>query len=162
MAKEIKQEVSLLIYSESELDTNTQDLLGQAKAAAAKARAPYSDFRVGAALLMADGSVVIGNNQENAAYPAGLCAERVAFFAAKANKPDTEIEKVVVVALKMHSNEQNIPAPCGSCRQVMSEYEIEQSKSIEVYLSGGTGEVLKSNSVDNLLPFKFSSDQLKP
>lgn len=160
MAKEIKKEVSLLIYSESELDTQTQKLVNKAREAAKNARAPYSDFQVGAALLLSDGNIVIGNNQENAAYPAGLCAERVAFFSAKANQPDAVILKVAIAALKMKSGENSIPAPCGSCRQVMSEYENEQDPSIELYLTGGEGEVLMSSSVDNLLPFKFSSEQL--
>lgn len=160
MAKEIKKELSLLIFEKDELDQEIQNLLRKAHGAAENARAPYSDFQVGAALLLTDGSIVLGNNQENAAYPAGLCAERVAFFAAKANKPDAVILKVAIVALKMHSSENSIPAPCGSCRQVMSEYENEQTNSIEVYLTGGTGQVLMSKSVDNLLPFKFSSEQL--
>ncbi|MFT6871948.1 MAG: cytidine deaminase [Roseivirga sp.] len=160
MAKEIKREVSLLLYTTSELTIQVKDLISQAKEAAQKARAPYSGFQVGAALLLSDGSIVLGNNQENAAYPAGLCAERVAFFSAKANKPEAIILKVAIVALKMNANEYNIPAPCGSCRQVMSEYESEQPEPIEVYLTGGTGDILMSSSIENLLPFKFSSDQL--
>lgn len=160
MAKEIKREVSLLILHESELEKQTIELVRQARQAAEKARAPYSNFRVGAALLLSDGSVVLGNNQENAAYPAGLCAERVAFFSAKANKPEASILKVAIAAVKMNANENNIPAPCGSCRQVMSEYENEQADAIEVYLTGGSGDVLMSSSIENLLPFKFSSDQL--
>lgn len=160
MAKEIKKELSLFIFEKDELDQETQSLLTNAHQAARNARAPYSDFQVGAAILLTDGTIVLGNNQENAAYPAGLCAERVAFFAAKANKPDAVIRKVAIVALKMHAGEKNIPAPCGSCRQVMSEYENEQTDPIEVYLTGGTGQILMSKSVDNLLPFKFSSEQL--
>ena len=160
MAKEIKKELSLFVFKKEELDQDTQDLLSNAHKAAENARAPYSNFQVGAALLLADGSMVLGNNQENAAYPAGLCAERVAFFSARANKPDAVILKVAIVALKMNASAESIPAPCGSCRQVMSEYEVEQSKVIEVYLTGGTGDVLMSKSIDNLLPFKFSSKQL--
>lgn len=160
MTKELKREVSLLILQESELDEETKNLIDQAKAIAKKAWAPYSGFQVGAALLMSDQSIVLGSNQENASYPAGLCAERVAFFAAKANKPEASILKVAIVALKMDANANNIPAPCGMCRQVMSEYENEQDMPIEVYLTGGTGDILKSDSIDNLLPFKFSSDQL--
>jgi len=161
MAKELKQEVSLLIYQESELDNTTLDLINKAREIGKQARAPYSGFQVGAAILLSDGSIVLGNNQENAAYPAGLCAERVALFAAKANNPKASVSKVAIAALSMNSNELNIPAPCGSCRQVMSEYENDQKESIEVYLTGGTGDILKSNSIDNLLPFKFSSDQLR-
>ncbi|MBO3697844.1 cytidine deaminase [Roseivirga sp. E12] len=160
MAKELKREVSLLIYKESELDTTTLDLINRARSAAQNARAPYSDFQVGAALMLSDGSIVLGNNQENAAYPAGLCAERVAFFAAKANKPEASVLKVAIAAVRMDANENNIPAPCGSCRQVMSEYENDQASPIEVYLTGGSGDIMKSNSIENLLPFKFSSDQL--
>ncbi len=161
MAKELKQEVSLLIFQQSELTPQVNDLIKEARAAAKNARAPYSDFQVGAALLLSDGSIVLGNNQENAAYPSGLCAERVAFFSAKANNPAASILKVAIAALKMDANTDNIPAPCGSCRQVMSEYENDQAESIEVYLTGGSGDILMSRSIDNLLPFKFSADQLR-
>ncbi len=160
MAKELKQEVSLLIFEQSELTPQVTHLIKAARGAALKARAPYSDFQVGAALLLSDGSIVLGNNQENAAYPAGLCAERVAFFSAKANNPEANIMKVAIAALKMDANADNIPAPCGSCRQVMSEYENDQAESIEVYLTGGSGDILMSRSIDNLLPFKFSANQL--
>ncbi len=160
MAQEIKKEVSLQIFKESELTPEIKQLLEKARYAAKNARAPYSDFQVGAALLLSDGSIVLGNNQENAAYPAGLCAERVAFFAAKANNPTASILKAVVVALKMKSSPNSIPAPCGNCRQVMSEYEHAQPENIELYLAGGEGDILMSKSIGNLLPFEFSSDQL--
>ncbi|MFY0594313.1 cytidine deaminase [Roseivirga sp.] len=160
MPKEIKKELSLYVYQKNELSTEVQSLLQNAHAAAENARAPYSEFKVGAALMLEDGTVVLGNNQENAAYPSGLCAERVAFFSAKANNPKARVLKVAIVALKMDADENNIPAPCGSCRQVMSEYEVEQESDIAVYLTGGKGKVLMSKSIDNLLPFKFSVEQL--
>ncbi|OEK04082.1 cytidine deaminase [Roseivirga misakiensis] len=160
MPKEIKKELSLRVFHKDELDEEVRLLVDKARHTANNARAPYSNFKVGAAVLLEDGKVVLGNNQENAAYPAGLCAERVAFFAASANHPKSKILKVAIVALQMDANENNIPAPCGSCRQVMSEYEVEQNTPIEVYLTGGKGDILMSESIDNLLPFKFSVEQL--
>ena len=136
-------------------------LIKSAQEAALKAYAPYSNFLVGASLLLADGQVVTGNNQENACYPAGLCAERVAFFAAKSQNPDTDILKVVVVAKRREEDFYRAAAPCGSCRQVMSEYENNQSQPITLYMVDMEGKVYESPSIENLLPFKFSADSLK-
>ncbi len=161
MGEIISKETQLIVHhSESDLDLNTQKLIKRAKEAASNAYAKYSDFLVGAALLLDDGTVVIGNNQENACYPAGLCAERVAFFAAKSQYPNALIEKVAVVARRRQDEHFNGAAPCGSCRQVMAEYEENQGKAIELYLLTAEGKVYQSESIENLLPFKFSESVL--
>ena len=162
MPESIKRESTLTVYNSlSELPEEVQHLIEQAQEAAMRAYAPYSDFLVGAALLMDDGKIVTGNNQENACYPAGLCAERVAFFAAKSQYPDTNILKVAVVAKRREEHFFRAAAPCGSCRQVMSEYENNQSQPIVLYMMDMEGKVFESPSIENLLPFKFSADSLK-
>ena len=153
----------LRVYdSAGELDPAVQILIDKAKEASANAYAPYSEFQVGAALLLADGEIVTGNNQENASYPAGICAERVAFFAAKSRKPDTDVKMVVIVAKPRLAKEFRFTPPCGICRQVMSEYEKKNtSGKIRLYLIDVEGKVYESESIANLLPFQFSDDDLK-
>lgn len=160
MAEKITKEVVLEVFQEDELDATVQELIEHAKAAALRAYSPYSNFQVGAALLLKNGKIISGNNQENACYPAGLCAERVAFFAAKSQYPEEEISKIVIVAKRAKDDYFKVATPCGSCRQVMSEYENNQDTSIEIFLYGEEEKVYKSASVENLLPFKFSDEQL--
>lgn len=130
-------------------------LLEQAVAAAEGAYAPYSHFHVGAALRLADGSVVVGSNQENAAYPSGLCAERTALFAASAQRPDMrDYDSLAIVGI----NGEGVlseASPCGACRQVMSEYEQHQRHPMRVICYVGEGCVRVFNSVADLLPFGF-------
>lgn len=161
MARKITTEITLTHFEPTELSSVLIRLIDLAKEAAINAYAPYSNFQVGAALLLDTGQIVIGNNQENACYPAGLCAERVAFFAAKSQFPNNEILKVVIVA-KLKSEENfKMATPCGSCRQVMSEYENNQKAKIKVYLLDSDGSVYLADSVDTFLPFKFSNKDLK-
>src|SRR5690606_6679104 len=122
--------------------------------------APYSKFRVGAAVLLDNGEVVLGSNQENAAYPSGLCAERVAIFHAGAVYPDATILQIAISAASdVHTTTSPIP-PCGSCRQSIAEYEFRQSRPIELYFMGETGAIYKSDSLKNLLPFSFDKNFL--
>ena len=124
-----------------------------------KAYAPYSKFKVGAALQLDNGEIFTGNNQENAAYPSGLCAERVAVFAAKSQFPEAKILDLVIV-----TNAQKIDhpiSPCGSCRQVLLEYEHLQQQPFRVYLQSVNGSLIAVESVKDLLPFNFNSDMLK-
>lgn len=160
MAKKIIKEVSLIQYEANELDQATLELIEAAKKSALKAYAPYSNFQVGAALLLSNGKIILGNNQENACYPAGLCAERVAFFSAKSQFPDCQIIKVAIVAKPKNQEQFKMAMPCGSCRQVMSEYENNQEEGIKVYMSSADGRVYESDSIDNFLPFKFSNKDL--
>lgn len=159
--KEITITTSFLEYENlNELDASSQKMMQLAVQARKKAYAPYSKFTVGCAILLDNGMVVEGSNQENAAYPSGLCAERVAIFYAGANYPDAKILKLFISASPVDRDlEQPIP-PCGSCRQSIAEYEIKQDQDIEIYFMGGKGKIYKSNSLKNILPFMFDKKYL--
>ncbi|MCK8141578.1 cytidine deaminase [Flavobacterium sp. I-SCBP12n] len=138
-----------------ELPNEIQDLMAQAIEVRKNAYAPYSNFRVGVAILLDNGKTVLGSNQENAAYPSGLCAERVAIFYAGAVYPDAKILKMAITAAS-DTNQTKAPIPpCGSCRQSIAEYEIRQKTPIEIYFMGEIGSIYKSESLKNLLPFMF-------
>ncbi|OXG09614.1 cytidine deaminase [Flavobacterium araucananum] len=154
--KEISITSSFIVYDTlQELSQDIQDLMNQAVEVRKKAYAPYSQFRVGAALLLDNGKIVLGSNQENAAYPSGLCAERVAIFHAGSIYPEAKILKIAITAAS-DTNQTTAPIPpCGSCRQSIAEYEIKQETPIEIFFMGEIGEVYKSASLKNLLPFMF-------
>ncbi len=138
-----------------DLPTDIQELMSQAVAVRKNAYAPYSKFRVGVAILLDNGKIVLGSNQENAAYPSGLCAERVAIFHAGAIYPAAKILKMAITAAS-DTNQTTTPIPpCGSCRQSIAEYEIKQGTPIEIYFMGEIGIIYKSDSIKNLLPFMF-------
>ena len=146
--------------SVEELPKDVQDLMQKAVDIRKNAYAPYSKFRVGAALLLDNGKVMLGSNQENAAYPSGLCAERVAVFHSGAIYPDAKIIKMAISAAS-DTNQTTTPIPpCGSCRQSISEYEFKQNTPIEIYFMGEIGEVFKSDSIKNLLPLSFDKNFL--
>ncbi|WP_130734093.1 cytidine deaminase [Flavobacterium sp. J27] len=143
-----------------ELDVKDKTIMLQAIEARKKAYAPYSKFQVGTAILLDNGEIILGSNQENAAYPSGLCAERVAIFYAGANYPDAKVLKLFISASpKDRELEDPIP-PCGSCRQSIAEYEMKQDSGIEIYFMGSKGKVYHSNSLQNLLPFLFEKKHL--
>ncbi|HHH53002.1 MAG TPA: cytidine deaminase [Bacteroidetes bacterium] len=131
------------------------------------AYAPYSNFHVGAALLLEDGTVVGGSNQENASYGLSMCAERVALFSAGANYPNIPVKKLVVVTKNYDKAESNkghdncILAPCGACRQVILEYENRFGSDIEIYLMDSNKKIYKFDSVKQMLPFAFGGYFLK-
>lgn len=159
--KEIKIETQLTIFdSINELDKEVRDLMEKAIDARKKAYAPYSKFNVGAAILLENDQVVIGSNQENAAYPSGLCAERVAVFHAGAVYPNVKMMRIAITAGSTLSMTSSPIPPCGACRQSLFEYEFKQDAEIEVYFMGETGEVYKSNSIQNLLPLTFDKKYL--
>lgn len=160
--KTIQINTTASVYEDvSELSKDDQELFKAALKARENAYAPYSKFNVGAAILLSNGKIVTGNNQENACYPSGLCAERTAIYYAGAQYPNEIVLKIAVVAgLKNKINAKPVP-PCGACRQALLEYEVKQEKDIEVYFSGTVGEVVKFNTVANLLPFIFSKSSLK-
>jgi cytidine deaminase len=160
MPERIKKEVHLNKYQPEEVSAEIRLLIDDAKKAALNAYAPYSNFQVGAALQLDNGKIITGNNQENACYPTGLCAERVAFFSAKSQYPDSIILSVAIVAKRSVDEFFKLATPCGSCRQAMSEYENNQDQNILVYLGDSDGAVYESESIDNLLPFKFSDKDL--
>jgi cytidine deaminase len=148
-----------IIYDEyahySELDKETQALVNEAYEICHQAYAPYSNFYVGAVALLDDGTIVRGNNQENIAYPSGLCAERVALFYAGANLPKNSIQKLVIVAKGDLIEPDACLSPCGSCRQVISESERRQSKPIEITLVSENGRTFVFQQSSDLLVFPF-------
>ncbi|MAI22432.1 MAG: cytidine deaminase [Crocinitomicaceae bacterium] len=153
MIRRIERTFWLEEWSVSELEASDRDLLHVAFQACKTAYSPYSKFSVGTAVLLASGAIVMGSNQENAAYPSGLCAERVAFFAAGAQHPNDVIVAAAVVT------DSPMPvlhfSPCGGCRQVMLETEHRQGKSIRFLMQTGESNVLVSDSVSQFLPLSF-------
>jgi len=159
--KEIKIESTLYVYNAiEELPNEVQSLMNKAAEARDNAYAPYSKFNVGAALLLDNGEVVIGSNQENASYPSGLCAERTAIYYKGAKYPDAKILKMTITAGSQINKTTTPIPPCGACRQAIVEYEINQESPIEIYFMGETGKVVKSNSLKNLLPLVFDKSVL--
>jgi cytidine deaminase len=154
--KEITVTTQFKVFeSIEELPNDIQDLMTQAVEVRKNAYAPYSKFRVGVAIFLDNGKIVLGSNQENAAYPSGLCAERVAIFYAGAVYPEAKILKMAITAAS-DTNQTTAPIPpCGSCRQSIAEYEIKQETPIEIYFMGEIGAIYKSESLKNLLPFMF-------
>ncbi len=143
-----------------QLPLSIQSLMNQAIAVRKTAYAPYSKFRVGAAILLDNNKIVIGSNQENAAYPSGLCAERVAIFQAGALYPDAKIQIIAITAASDHNKTETPIPPCGGCRQSIAEYEFKQESPICIYFMGETGAIYQSNSLKNLLPFMFDKNFL--
>lgn len=159
--KEIKVNTQFTVFdSINELSLEDQDLMKNAIEARNNAYAPYSKFNVGCALLLDNGEIVIGSNQENAAYPSGLCAERVAIFHTGAVYPKSKILKMAITAGSTTSVASKPIPPCGACRQSIFEYEFKQDLPIEIYFMGETGEVYQSNSIQNLLPLSFDKNFL--
>lgn len=158
--KTLNSTADFILYdSIEELDTPIKNLMHKAIEARENAYAPYSRFKVGAAVLLNNGKIIIGSNQENAAYPSGLCAERVAIYQASAQFPKEEILAIAI------SGSANIPtphpvSPCGACRQSMAEYEVLQKRPIPIYFMGSEGVVVLSESVKNLLPLLFDGSLL--
>jgi cytidine deaminase len=159
--KEIQIETKLSVFeSFEELPQSEKEFMNQAIEIRKKAYAPYSKFLVGAAIVLDNGMVLQGSNQENAAYPSGLCAERVVIFYAGANYPNNKIVKLFISATPSDRDSENPIPPCGSCRQSIAEYEIKQELPIEIYFMGAKGAIYKSDSLKNLLPFMFDKSNL--
>ncbi|MBR4197278.1 MAG: cytidine deaminase [Bacteroidales bacterium] len=137
------------------LPAEERQLLGKAIQATSTAYSPYSHFCVGAAVLLANGEIVTGSNQENVAYPSGLCAERTAMFSASAQYPKVPMRKIAIVG-KNADGELCAATPCGACRQVMSEYQDVAGENIEIILYSEGGTVLLFDGIDSLLPLRFS------
>lgn len=152
---EIKRESTVQQKKTSDISEEELVLLGQAKDAAERAYAPYSEFKVGAALMLENGLIVTGNNQENAAYPSGLCAERVAIFAAKANHPTLAIKKIMVVVVTDRPLRQGFTPPCGSCLQVLWDVQNRQQSPIEIHIQAPDGHIYSVKNVNQFLPFGF-------
>ncbi|HSJ11244.1 MAG TPA: cytidine deaminase [Gillisia sp.] len=143
-----------------ELPQEVQDLMDQAIEARDMAYAPYSKFKVGAAVLLDNGEIIAGSNQENASYPSGLCAERTAIFYAGAKYPEAKFLKIALSAKSLNHRVISPIPPCGSCRQAIAEYEVKQETPIEIFFMGETGKVVKSHSLKELLPLIFDNSYL--
>ncbi len=150
-----------LFKSSTELVSNDKQLVSKAIEAMNNAYAPYSKFKVGASVKLSNGEIVLGNNQENIAYPSGLCAERVALFYAGAMFPNQSIETLCIVAKGDLVPETALLSPCGSCRQVMLESESRQNIPIRVILVNQDDSVIMVDSVKYFLPFGFGPELAK-
>ena len=147
--------------SPDELQSEDRELLSHAKEALKHAYAPYSHYHVGAAILLENGKIFTGNNQENMAFPSGLCAERVAIYAAAANNPGVGFKTIAISAQSENFPVTEPVAPCGSCRQAMIEYEMHQKQNIRIILQGDTGKIFVINSIESMLPLSFHENGLK-
>lgn len=147
--------------SVDELSSQDAWLLNEARGVTEAAYAPYSNFNVGAVAKMANGEIVAGTNQENASYPAGICAERVLLSSAATLYPQVAIETIAISYNNMNGISDHPISPCGICRQSLSEYEERMHQPIRLILSGLEGKVYIIEKSSNLLPLSFGSDDLK-
>jgi cytidine deaminase len=145
----------------ADLPEADRKLLDEAWLACDSAYAPYSHFHVGASVLLANGLTFKGNNQENSAYPSGLCAERVAVFSASAQHPGVAIRSIAVVAKTDSFTISDPVTPCGACRQVIAEYEMLSGEPIRILLQGNSEKVWIIEGIKNLLPLLFHGEELK-
>lgn len=159
--KEVQITTTLHIFENlNELPNDVVFLMQKAIEVRGKAYAPYSNFNVGAALLLDNGEVITGNNQENASYPSGLCAERTAIYYAGSQYPNAKVLKMAISATSKSKPTLSPIPPCGACRQAISEYEVKQNTPVEIYFMGEAGQIAKSASLANLLPFVFDKSAL--
>jgi len=142
-----------------QLPSATQDLLDAAESAAEKAYAPYSRFKVGAALLLTDGRVLTAANQENAAFPAGICAERAVLSMHHMEGPE-KVYAIAIAYMAANASQQTPLAPCGICRQSILELQLHQGRPITIYMSAPDGEVIMVEDASYLLPFHFTGKYL--
>ena len=150
------------LYEYDQLEELSEDqvlLVNSAIKAARDAYAPYSEYHVGAALRLANGEIVIGSNQENAAYPSGLCAERVAIFYAGARHPDVPVLSMAIAAIREGITQEEPVAPCGACRQVLYEKESQGEGTMELILYGNK-KIQVFSKVTDLLPLPFKLENL--
>ncbi|MFW6019252.1 MAG: cytidine deaminase [Bacteroidales bacterium] len=146
---------------EDDLSYEDQKLLELARNSTKTTYSPYSGYQVGAALRLYNGEIIQGSNQENAAYPSGLCAERVAAFYASSNYPGIAFETIAITASSDNFEIDNFITPCGACRQVLAEYENKAGKPIRIIMQGASGNILVVESVTHLLPFTFHESKLQ-
>ena len=162
MSQTKKLEIEVIHYQSIEdLPKIYTNLLLEARNAASHSYSPYSRYEVGAAVLLQNDIIVPGSNQENSSYPTGLCAERVALFAAATQHPGIKVRAIAITARKAGNVQFEAVTPCGSCRQVMCEYEDLHQEDITVIMEAGNGEVNIVKNAGSLLPLKFSHANLK-
>lgn len=153
-------ETKLTVFTNDELSPEHKSLIEKAKEQVKKAYAPYSGFFVGAAIELENGAVFAASNQENAAYPSGLCAERAAMFYANGQYPDTPVRTIAIAAYTNGEFLKKPVTPCGACRQVLLESESRFNSNIAVLLYGSDETYLIEN-VKQLLPLCFEKNSLK-
>lgn len=159
--KKINISTSAIIYNDfSELSEEDKIIMQKAIEAKETSYAPYSKFNVGAAILLENDAVILGSNQENAAYPSGMCAERVAIWKAATAYPNVNIKKLAITASSTSIEVDKPAGPCGACRQTLLEFEVNQKQPFEVLFMGEVGEVIKTESLVALLPFSFDKTHL--
>lgn len=160
--KKNKLEINYQLYDNiSELDEKDNLLLNKAREATRLAYAPYSRFHVGAVAMMMNGEIVAGSNQENASYPAGLCAERGLLASAATLFPEVAIESMAISYNNINGESNQPISPCGICRQTLREYEDRFQKPIRLILGGMEGKVMIFDKASDLLPFAFTSTDMK-
>jgi cytidine deaminase len=160
--KESKFEFNYRVYdSIDELPADQRALLEQAREVTAQAYAPYSNFQVGAVAKLATGDLVTGSNQENASFPAGLCAERVLLASVASMHPRKPIQTIAISYKSDHQKSDHPISPCGICRQSLQEYESRISQPVQLILGGMTGPVYVIDSATKLLPLAFTSEELR-
>jgi len=142
----------------NELNPHDQRLLQDAQKASESAYAPYSNFQVGATLGLANGTTINGSNQENASFPVGICAERVALSALAAAQHNTTVNTIAIYC--NNQSHQSPAAPCGMCRQALFEQQQRQKSNIRILLKGNAPEIIEISSVDDILPLGFSGKDL--
>lgn len=148
------------VYQFEELPEEDQKLITLAKNACNNSYVPYSNFAVGAAARLANGTIVTGTNQENAAYPSGICAERTTLFYANSQYPDQAVDTLAVAAYNQGSYLQSPIPPCGSCRQVILETENRYKKPMRILLYGEK-EIYECDGISNLLPLSFTAQNME-
>lgn len=153
--EKIEKKIVYERYKFEELTEQDKNCVEKSLEARKNAYAPYSNFSVGASLLLDDGTFVLGNNQENRAYPSGLCAERVALFHFGANYNNRIIKCIAITANNKELNYKEMIKPCGACLQVIAEYELKQKEKIRMILYSDTNQVLIADGVENFLPMIF-------
>jgi len=161
MKENLKFEINYISFdSVEETPENYRTLITEAKKATHDSYAPYSNFFVGAALLLEDGQIILGSNQENASYPIGFCAERTALSAAASIAAHTKIKAMAITARSVKNPVLTPAAPCGICRQTIFEAECKHHQNIEIILTGESGKVYIFKSIKDLLPLHFDADFL--
>lgn len=147
------------VYSINECSEEDQLLIKSAQKATESSYSPYSEYKVGAAVLLDNGIIINGSNQENAAYPSGLCAERTALFYANSQYPDVAVNTVAIAAFNKGDFTEDVCVPCGSCRQVFVEVEARAKKPVRILMCG-KDKVYEADSISVLLPLSFSKESM--
>ncbi len=159
--KILKISTSIKVYNnEKDLNEEDKELLKSAMYAVENAYAPYSNFNVGAAVLLENGEIFSGNNQENAAYPSGTCAERAAVFYAASQHKNIKIKAIAIVSKSKNKKYKGPVSPCGACRQVLAEYEKRGKNKMKVIMGSSENKIYVAESIESMLPLLFGKEQL--